>query len=63
MTKRIDEFQFTEPVKRHESSLPRDDKLTGPKGWIQRNTQIEPLLEVTTSYLQSKHGVESELNL
>ena len=33
-------------------------KSTDPKGWIQRNTKIGPVLEVTTSYLQSKHGVE-----
>ena len=29
-----------------------------PKGWIQGNTKIEPVSEVTTSYLQGKHGVE-----
>ena len=29
-----------------------------PKGWIQGNTKIGPVLEVTTSYLQGKHGVE-----
>ena len=28
------------------------------KGWIQGNTKIGPVLEVTTSYLQGKHGVE-----
>ena len=39
-------------------SLPRDDKSIDPKGWIQGNTKIGPVLEVTTSYLQGKHGVE-----
>ena len=29
-----------------------------PKGWIQGNTKIGPVLEVATSYLHSKHGVE-----
>ena len=41
-----------------EYTLPRDDKSTDPKGWIQRNTKIGPVLEVTTSYLQGKYGVE-----
>ena len=29
-----------------------------PKGWIQGNTKIGPVLEVTTSCLYGKHGVE-----
>ena len=29
-----------------------------PKGWIQENTKIGPVLEVTTSCLYGKHGVE-----
>ena len=29
-----------------------------PKGWIQGNTKIGPVLEVTTSSLHGKHGVE-----
>ena len=41
-----------------EYTSPRDDKSTDPKGWIQGNTKIGPVLEVTTSYLQGKHGVE-----
>ena len=59
MTKQIDEFsQFTESVACREYTLPRDDKSTDPKGWIQGNTKIGPVLEVATSYLQGKHGVE-----
>ena len=59
MTKHTDEFlQFAEPVTCREYTLPRDDKSTDPKGWIQGNTKIGPVLEVTTSYLQGKHGVE-----
>ena len=41
-----------------EYTLPRDEKSTDPKGWIRGNTKIGPVLEVTTSNLQGKHGVE-----
>ena len=59
MTKHTDEFlQFAEPVTCREYTLPLDEKSTDPKGWIQGNTKIGPVLEVTTSYLQGKHGVE-----
>ena len=59
MTKHTDEvLQFTEPVTCRECTLPRDEKSTDPKGWIRRNTKIGPVLEVTTSYLQGKYGVE-----
>ena len=55
MTKHTDEFlQCAEPVTFREYALPRDDKSTDPKGWIQGNTKIGPALEVTTSYLQGK---------
>ena len=36
-------------------------KSTDPKGWIRGNTKIGPMLEVTTSYLQGKYGVEIRL--
>ena len=59
MTKDTEEFsQFTESVACREYTLPRDEKLSDPKGWIRGNTQIGPVLEVTTSYLQGKYGVE-----
>ena len=59
MTKYTDEFlQFTAPVTCREYTLPRDEKSTDPKGWIRGNTKIGPVLEVTTSYLQGKYGVE-----
>ena len=59
MTKHTDEFsQFAAPVTCREYTLPRDDKSTDPKSWIQGNTKIVLVLEVTTSYLQGKHGVE-----
>ena len=41
-----------------EYTLPREDSISQPKGWIQGNTKIGPVLEVTTSYLHGKHGVE-----
>ena len=59
MTKDTEEFsQFTESVACREYTLPRDEKSSDPKGWIRRNTKIGPVLEVTTSYLQGKCGVE-----
>ena len=39
-------------------TLPRDDGSSQPRGWIQGNTKIGPVLEVTTSCLHGKHGVE-----
>ena len=39
-------------------TLPRDDGSSQPRGWIQGNTKIGPVLEVTTSCLYGKHGVE-----
>ena len=33
-----------------EFSLPRDDRASQPKGWIQGNMRIGPVLEVTTSF-------------
>ena len=41
-----------------EYTLPRDEKSSDPKGWIRGNTKIGPVLEVTTSHLQGKFGVE-----
>ena len=38
--------------------MPRDEKSPDPKGWIRGNTKIGPVVEVTTSYLQGKIGVE-----
>ena len=41
-----------------EYTLPSDDEASQPRGWIQGNTKIGPVLEVTTSSLYGKHGVE-----
>ena len=41
-----------------EHTLPRDEEASQPKGWIQGNTKIGPVLEGTTCCLQGKYGVE-----
>ena len=41
-----------------EYTLQRNDESSQPKGSIQGNTRIGPVLEITTSYLYSKHGIE-----
>ena len=41
-----------------EYTLPRNDESSQPKGWILANTKIGLVLEVTTSCLYGKHGVE-----
>ena len=44
-----------------EYTLPREEEASQPKGWIQGNTKIGPVLEVAASYLYGKHGVETIL--
>ena len=41
-----------------ENILPREEEASQPKIWIQGNTTIGPELEVATSYLKGKYGVE-----
>ena len=41
-----------------EYTLSRDDGSSQPRGWIQGNSRIGPVLEVTTSYLYGKYEVE-----
>ena len=41
-----------------ENTLPRNDESSQTKGWIQDNTRIGLVLEVTTSCLHGKHGIE-----
>ena len=41
-----------------EYTLPRSDGSSQPKGWIQENTRIGLVLEVTTSCLCGKLGIE-----
>ena len=42
-----------------EYTLPRNDGSSQPRGWIQGNTKIGPVLEVTTSYLYGKYRILS----
>ena len=59
MTKDTAEFsQFTDAVACREYTLPRDEGASQPKGWIQGNTKIGPVLEVAIRYLHGKYGVE-----
>ena len=59
MTNDFEQFsQFTKSVACREYILPRNEKSTDPKGRIQGNTKIGPVLEVTTSFLQGKYGVK-----
>ena len=60
MTKDTEEFsQFTDSSDTVARKLYQEMKnQLSQKGWIRGNTKIGPLLEVTTSYLQGKHGVE-----
>ena len=56
MTKDTEEQFFARDCR--EYTLPRNDELPQPKGWNQGNTRIGPVLEITTSYLYGKHGIE-----
>ena len=59
MTKDTAEFsQFTDAVACREYTLPREEISSQPRGWIQGNTKIGPVLEVATSYLHGRYGVE-----
>ena len=41
-----------------EYTLPREKGASQPKGWIQGNMRIGPVLEVTTSFQHFKYGIE-----
>ena len=56
MTKDTEEQFFARACR--EYTLHRDDESSQPRGWIQGNTRIGPVLEVTTSYMYGKHGIE-----
>ena len=58
MTKDTGDFKQFRAVACREYTLPRDDGSSQPRGWIQGNTRIGPVLEVTTSYLWEKYGIE-----
>ena len=51
-------FRQFRAVACREYSLPRDDESSQPRGWIQGNTRIGLVSEVTTSYMYGKHGMK-----
>ena len=57
VTRSASEF-LLKSVACREYTLPRDDPASEAKGWIQGNTRIGPILEVTTSLQNFKFGVE-----
>ena len=61
MTKDTGDLTQFNTVACREYTLPREDSSSQPKGWIQGNTKIGPVLEVTASYLHGKHGVQIRL--
>ena len=58
MTKDTADLSQCHAVACREYTLPREEEASQPKGWIQGNTKIGPVLEVATSYLHGKYGVE-----
>ena len=58
ITKDTGDFGQFRSVACCEYTLPRDDVSSQPRGWIQGNMRIGPVLEVTTSYMYGKHGIE-----
>ena len=58
MTKNTGNLRQFRSVVCREYTLPRDDPASQPKGWILGNMRIGPVLEVTTSYMYGKHGIE-----
>ena len=57
VTRNANEF-LLKTVACREYTLPRDDPASEAKGWIQGNTRIGPILEVTTTFQHFKFGVE-----
>ena len=58
MTKDTGDSRQFRAVASREYILHRDDESSQPRRWIQGNTRSGPVLEVTTSYMYGKHGVE-----
>ena len=58
VTKDTGDFRQFRSVACREYTLPRDDPSSQPKGWIQGNMRIGPVLEVTTSFKNFKYGIE-----
>ena len=54
--------QFTDSVACREYTLPRDEVASQPRGWIQGDTKIGPVLEIATCCLYGKYGVEIRIS-
>ena len=63
MTKDTGYFRQFRSVACREYTLPRDDPASQPKGWIQGNMRIGPVLEVTTSFKNFKYELKFESGL
>ena len=50
VTRDAGEIKQLQTVACREYTLPRNDRASQPKGWIQGNMRIGPVLEVTTSF-------------
>ena len=61
VTKNTGDFRQFQSVACREYTLPRDDQASQPKGWIQGNMRIGPVLEVTTSFQHFKYGIETRI--
>ena len=61
VTKDTGDFRQFRSVACREYTLHRHDPASQPKGWIQGNTRIGSVLEVTTSYMNGKHGIETRI--
>ena len=58
VAKDTSDFRQFNSVACREYTLPRDDPASQPKGWIQGNMRIGPVLEVTTSFQHFKYRIE-----
>ena len=58
VTKDTGDFRQFRSVACREYTLPRDDPASQPKGWIQGNMRIGPVLGVPTSFQHFKYGIE-----
>ena len=58
MTRNAGDFKQFRSVDCREYTLPLDDPASQPKGWILVDMRIGLVLEVTTSYMYGKHGIE-----
>ena len=58
MTKDTGDLRQFRPVACREYTLLQDDESSQSRGWIQGNSRIGPVMEVTTSYMYGKYGIE-----